>query len=62
MTPESGHVVNPYAGSPGGSSPGPGIDEKEGNEDLRSFAILALASTAIMAVVGITAWLIAHHG
>jgi hypothetical protein len=52
---------NPYAGSPGGSSPGPHVDEKEGNEDLRSFTYLSLASTGILTVVGVAAWLLAHH-
>jgi hypothetical protein len=61
MSTDVAHARNPYAGSPGGSSPGPEVDEAEGNDDLRSFTYLSLASTGILTVVANVGWLLVHH-
>lgn len=61
MSEGAGTVANPYAGSPGGSSPGPHVDEAEGNADLRSFTLLSLLSTLILAITAVAGWLIVHH-
>jgi hypothetical protein len=56
----SGHPnlpANPYATSPGSSTPGPEVSPEEGTRDLWAFFWLALANTAIIAVAGIVAWL-----
>lgn len=56
--PEAGE--NPYAFSPGSSTPGAGVGAKEGVSELWAFFYLSLANTAIIAVAGIVAWWIVH--
>jgi len=53
--------INPYAGSPGTSTPGPHIDRGEGVSDLWSFFWLSIVGTAILIVVGLAALLLIHH-
>jgi hypothetical protein len=54
-------IVNPYAYSPGSSTPGASVSSEEGRADLWGFFWLSLASTAIIAVVGIAAWAVIVH-
>ncbi len=52
---------NPYAGTPGSSTPPPEVTPKEGSSELWAFFWLALANTAIIGAAGLAAWLIIHH-
>jgi hypothetical protein len=61
MAPSESAVVNPYATTPGSSTPGRGISPGEGRGDLWSFFWLSLASTAILTVVALAAWVLVHH-
>jgi hypothetical protein len=52
---------NPYAGTPGSSTPSPEVTPQEGSGELWAFFWLALANTAIIAVAGVATWLLIHH-
>ncbi|HEV8050029.1 MAG TPA: hypothetical protein VGP88_05500 [Thermoplasmata archaeon] len=52
---------NPYATSPGSSTPGPHVSREEGVSDLWSFFWLSIVGTVILVVVGLSALLIIHH-
>jgi hypothetical protein len=54
-------TVNPYATSPGSSTPGPSVTTEEGVGDLWSFFWLSVACTGILAVVAVAGWLIVHR-
>lgn len=54
-------VANPYAYSPGSSTPGASVSPAEGRADLWGFFWLSLVNTAIIAVVGIAVWAIVVH-
>ncbi len=49
-------AYNPYATSPGSSTPGPEVTPEEGSKDLWTFFWLALINTAIIGVVGVIVW------
>jgi hypothetical protein len=49
-------VENPYAYSPGSSTPGAGVSASEGVGELWGFVWLSVASTVIITVVGLVAW------
>jgi hypothetical protein len=61
MPPSESAVVNPYATTPGSSTPGRGIGPEEGRSDLWSFFWLSLASTGILTVVALGAWFLVRH-
>ncbi|HEV2167171.1 MAG TPA: hypothetical protein VGS23_09400 [Thermoplasmata archaeon] len=52
---------NPYAGTPGSSTPSPEVSPKEGASELWAFFWLALVNTAIIAVSGLVAWFLIHR-
>jgi hypothetical protein len=54
-------VENPYATTPGSSTPGRGVSGKEGVADLWSFFWLSIAGTVILVGVGLAALVISHH-
>jgi hypothetical protein len=58
MPPSEEATVNPYATTPGSSTPGRGVSPEHGRGDLWSFFWLSLESTAILTVVALAAWLI----
>ncbi|MCI4330516.1 MAG: hypothetical protein L3K19_01545 [Thermoplasmata archaeon] len=53
---EHAEVANPYAYSPGSSTPGASVSPEEGRADLWGFFWLSLINTFIIAVVGIAVW------
>jgi hypothetical protein len=61
MPPSESSVVNPYATTPGSSTPGRGVSREEGVHDLWAFFWLAIASTAILVGVGLGTFLVIHH-
>ena len=56
----SGTVENPYAYSPGSSTPGAGVSAAEGVGDLWGFVWLSVASTVIITLAGLVAWWFVH--
>lgn len=54
-------VGNPYATTPGSSTPGPGISAEEGATDLWSFFWLSAISSGVLIVVAAAGWLLVHH-
>ena len=52
---------NPYAGSPGSSTPSPEVSPKEGVSELWAFFWLALLNTAIIGVAGVVTWWLIHR-
>lgn len=54
----SATLENPYATTPGSSTPGAGVSAAEGIADLKGFFWLSLLCTVIIAVVGIAVWLV----
>ncbi|HKV89864.1 MAG TPA: hypothetical protein VJQ43_01550 [Thermoplasmata archaeon] len=58
MSPAESPLVNPYATTPGSSTPGVGVSAEEGTSDLWSFFWLSVACTAILTVVGVLGWLL----
>ena len=60
MPPSESAVVNPYATTPGSSTPGVGVGAEEGHGDLWSFFWLSVVSTAILTVVAAVGWLVVH--
>jgi hypothetical protein len=55
----AGHAAppyNPYAYSPGSSTPGAEVTPEEGRQELWAFFWLALANTAIIGTVGVVTW------
>jgi hypothetical protein len=54
-------VVNPYATTPGSSTPGPGISAEEGSGDLWTFFWLSAISTVILIVVAAAGWVLVHR-
>ena len=54
-------VVNPYATSPGSSTPGPSVSTEEGVSDLWSFTWFSILCTGILAVVAVVGWLLVHR-
>ena len=56
-----GAFQTPYARAPGGSLPPPATPPAEGRSELWAFFWLSLLNTAIIAVVGISVWLLVHH-
>jgi hypothetical protein len=56
MTETRAPSYNPYAYSPGSSTPGAEVTPEEGKRELWSFFWLALLNTAIIAVVGVATW------
>jgi hypothetical protein len=52
----SAKVVNPYAYSPGSSTPGASVSAEEGQADLWGFFWLSLFNTLIIGVVGLAVW------
>ena len=52
--------VNPYATTPGSSTPGVGVTPEEGRRELWAFTWLAFANTAIISVAGIVVWFVVH--
>lgn len=52
---------NPYATTPGSSTPGVGISHEEGVRDLWAFFWLSVGCTAIITIVGLGAWVFVHH-
>jgi hypothetical protein len=61
MTSSESVVTNPYATSPGSSSPGPSVTTEEGVSDLWAFTWFSVVCTGILAVVAVAGWLIAHR-
>ncbi|MCI4329692.1 MAG: hypothetical protein L3K01_08580 [Thermoplasmata archaeon] len=61
MAPPESTVVNPYATTPGSSTPGRGISPEEGSADLWTFFWLSAISTVILIVVAAAGWLLVHH-
>jgi hypothetical protein len=59
--PHSEPVENPYATTPGSSTPGRGVSREEGVADLWSFFWLSLSGTAILVIVGLAALVLTHH-
>ena len=57
----SSEPVNPYATTPGSSTPGRGVSSEEGVSDLWSFFWLSIACTGILTVVGVAGWLLIHR-
>lgn len=53
-------VENPYAYSPGSSTPGADVSAKEGVGELWAFFWLSIANTVIIAVAGIVTWWLIH--
>jgi len=51
---------SPYTPTPGSSTPGPEVTPAEGRAELWGFFWLAVASTVIIAVGGLAAWLYLH--
>ncbi len=51
---------NPYATTPGSSTPGVGVSPEEGRRELWAFTWLAIANTTIISVVGIVVWIVVH--
>jgi hypothetical protein len=51
----------PYTPTPGSSTTAPDVGPEEGTADLWGFFWLALLNTAIIVVVGMSAWLYVHH-
>jgi len=51
----------PYTTTPGSSTTSPEVGPEEGIKDLWGFFWLALLNTAIIVVVGMSAWLYVHH-
>jgi hypothetical protein len=61
MPPSDSAVVNPYATSPGSSTPGAGVSAEEGSADLWTFFWLSALSSGILIVVAVVGWLLVHH-
>jgi hypothetical protein len=61
MAPPASEVVNPYATTPGSSTPGVGVSAEEGVGDLWSFFWLSVVCTAILTVVAVAGWLLVHR-
>jgi hypothetical protein len=61
MAPSESAVANPYATSPGSSTPGAGVSPEEGSADLWTFFWLSAISTAILIVVAAAGWLLVHR-
>lgn len=54
-------LPNPYAFSPGSSTPGPGVGPEEGQRDLWGFFWLSLLNTLIIGVAGVATWWFVHR-
>jgi hypothetical protein len=50
----------PYATTPGASTAGPSTTPEEGTRGLWEFFWLSVLSTAIIAVAGVTTWVLVH--
>ena len=61
MTETAEPFRNPYAASPGSSTPGAEVTPSEGQGELWAFFWLTLANTTIISVAGIAAWLFVHR-
>jgi hypothetical protein len=61
MVPPESSVVNPYATTPGSSTPGVGVSAEEGSADLWTFFWLSAISSGILIVVAAVGWLLVHH-
>jgi hypothetical protein len=61
MAPSESAVINPYATTPGSSTPGLGVSPSEGNGDLWSFFWLSTISTVILTVVAAAGWVLVHR-
>jgi len=59
--PHSEPVENPYATTPGSSTPGRGVSREEGVADLWSFFWLSIIGTVVIVGVGMAAFLVVHH-
>ena len=53
---EAAPVANPYAYSPGSSTPGAEVSPEEGRRELWGFFWLSLFNTAIIGATGLAVW------
>jgi hypothetical protein len=60
MTPEEKPFAWPYTPTPGGATPPATTDPEEGVHEVRSFFLLSLLSTVIIAATGIAIWFLLH--